>query len=68
MKIYNGEKTIDLDFKPFGQTDDVHNRGLGLIKTNFHQFFGEYTGFITCNQRKIQIKCLGLFELHKSLW
>jgi hypothetical protein len=68
MKIYTPDKRLYLHFEPIGQKSDVNSRALGLIKTNFHQFFGYYTGYITVNNKQFKLpKFLGLFELHKAL-
>jgi hypothetical protein len=69
MEVYTTDNRLHLHFQPFGQKSDVHARMLGLVKTNFHQFFGFYTGYVTVANRKIILpKFLGLFELHKALW
>jgi hypothetical protein len=69
MEIYTPDDRIHLYFKPLGQKSDVNSRMCGMIKTNFHQFFGLYTGYISFNGKKIELpEFLGLFELHKALW
>ncbi|MDR0739304.1 MAG: DUF2804 domain-containing protein [Mycoplasmataceae bacterium] len=69
IEIYTPDERIHLYFEPLGQKSDVKSRGLGLIKTNFHHFFGIYNGHITYNNQKINLpKFLGFFEMHKALW
>jgi hypothetical protein len=69
MEIFTTDDRVHLWFKPLGEKDDVHSRGFGKIKTNFRQFFGEYTGHVSCNGKKIKLeKFIGLFEIHKAMW
>jgi hypothetical protein len=62
------DKAVDLVFEPFGEKNDIHSRGLGLIKTNFRQFIGLLNGQVTCNGEVVKVtNKIGLFEIHKSL-
>jgi hypothetical protein len=68
MTVYTSDGRIHLHFKPLGQKNDINTRLFGKVKTNFRQFIGMYTGYITIDNKKIILpKFLGLFELHKAL-
>lgn len=68
IRVYTLDRSIDLTFTICGLKSDVANR-FGIVKTNFNQYVGKYSGTIKINQKTYQIHDLiGFFEIHKSIW
>lgn len=68
IRVYTEDGMVDLKFVICGLKSDVANR-FNIVKTNFHQYVGKYSGTIKVKDKTYPIKDLiGFFEIHKSIW
>ena len=67
-QIYSDDKQVELTFTPLNQRSEKLN--LWLLKSNFRQFIGHFSGVITDNdgQKHHLDSVLGLTEDHYAKW
>ena len=65
-KVYTPDRNLELTFTPKGARKDRLN--FKLIQSNFTQFFGDYTGHILLNGKRLPIQASGFAEKHFARW
>ncbi len=66
-KVFSHDGKIDLTFKPAGSRSEKLN--LRLIKSNFTQFFGSFSGVITLDDgSSLKVSASGFTEKHFAKW
>ena len=68
IHIYTEDGMLDLNYEIAGTKTDIRNR-LNIVKTNFHQYVGSYSGTIKVDNKVYKINdALGCFEFNKTVW
>jgi hypothetical protein len=65
-RIDSADEKIDIEFQPEGAR--AENIRLGLIRSQFVQPFGKFTGTIRQNGRALKVSGFGIVEDHHALW
>ncbi len=64
IRSYDGK--VDLVFRPEGSRSERLN--LKLIKSNFTQFFGTFTGRVRVDDSIVEVEATGFTEKHFARW